>query len=80
MFYLVSLVAAAFTSHAPHAKLLRCSTSRGCSIINAVGAAPAAAPQVLSVFDPKTRTRVVLVGTMHFNPRSIVSTVMEPFP
>jgi len=30
-----------------------------------------AAPQVLSVFDPKTGCKVILVGTMHFNPRSI---------
>uniref|UniRef100_A0A7S0PYG3 TraB domain-containing protein n=1 Tax=Coccolithus braarudii TaxID=221442 RepID=A0A7S0PYG3_9EUKA len=30
-----------------------------------------AAPQVLTLFDPKTRSRVVLVGTMHFNPYSI---------
>ena len=29
------------------------------------------APQVLSLFDPKTRSKVVLVGTMHFNPSSV---------
>ena len=37
----------------------------------ATAAAKSEAPQVLTLFDPKTRSRVVLVGTMHFNPYSI---------
>ena len=72
MLSLVSL-AAAITPLSSHnlGLFTRIGNPRRCSTINAVGAAPAAAPQVLSVFDPKTSTRVVLVGTMHFNPRSI---------
>ena len=44
------------------------STSRTSTII---AAEAAEAPQVLSVWDSKTRCKIVLVGTMHFNPRSI---------
>ena len=51
---------------APSSRAVR---RRTCLMAAAAPADPADA--VLSIFDEKTQSRVVLVGTMHFNPVSI---------